>query len=152
MNDVNLIHGADNAIDSKASNLMAASLVVLVLVLNVAVDKKQIDNGFMWLSAFFLTLSVLFSLRIINIKHYYGNTPELSGKDDEMLQKTNSELLEDLIESSNYSAGENLKSLVSKKKVFRLVLYSFILGTLFGLVSLFLTLHADIQLDIIKLP
>jgi hypothetical protein len=148
--DVTLIQNADNMVDTKASQIMAANLIILVLVLGRALDIKQVNNIFLWLSAACLLLSVVIVLWLISIKDYYGNVPELK-ENDELLSEKPHKLLIDLIRLSEYSATQNVEALLRKKEKYRWLLIFFLAGTILGIISLLVAITITPSFDIIRL-
>lgn len=112
--DVALIQNADNMVDTKASQIMAANLIILVLVIGRALDIDKVNNIFLWLSGVCLLASVTVVLWMISIKDYYGNLPELA-EDDKLLSEKSHRMLIDLIHLSEYSARQNVDALSRKK-------------------------------------
>lgn len=131
------IQAADNAIDQKANNLMAAALVV------VALFGTQLTNGkgqWQWPIVVAVTImvsTVFLVLYLTRSQQYSGAVVDLK-QHREYFSKNDTLLLAQLIEDANFANEQNEIILVSKNFFFRVTTFVFLFGFGVGIVALFM--------------
>lgn len=131
------IQSADNAVDSKANNLMAAALVIVPLLGTQLTDG---DGNWHWLTVVSMLVMVGTTLMVLYLtrsRRYASAVVDLRVHQSYFVMDSVI-LLAQLIEDTNLANSENTVILEDKQRFFRYVLAIFLLGFAFGIVSLFL--------------
>jgi len=130
------IQAADSSIDSKANNLMAASLVIVALL---AAFLRNGDGRFAWLAVASMLLMVLVVATVIYAtrnRSYRGAVVDVSSH-GEYMAKDDLLLLAQLIEDAGAANTQNIRILQDKHLLFRQALVVFAVGFALGVLSLF---------------
>ena len=132
-----VIQSADNATDSKANNLMAASFVIIALL---ATQLRDAAGDWRYLAIASMALEVLvvgLVMYLTRERNYYGALVDID-EHKEYFTLNDSLLLAQLVEDANFANGHNEQILGDKQKLYRISIFIFLAGFVLGLVSLFI--------------
>jgi hypothetical protein len=131
------IQAADSAVDSKANNLMAASLVIVALLGTQLFDAGHHLRSFAIAAMGVLILVVVTVLYATRNREYEGAVVQLD-KHPEYFLKDNELLLAQLIEDARKANVCNNTILEDKRTFFRLAILVFMVGFGLGVAALFI--------------
>jgi len=131
------LQNADNAIDGKANNLMAASLVVVPVLGTQLTDGVGHWHWVVVASMAIMVGTVLLVIFLTRGRQYAGAVVDLDAHRD-YFALNSQVLLAQLIEDTNQANNTNAAIVESKREVFRAVVFSFLFGFALGILSLFL--------------
>jgi hypothetical protein len=135
LTQTSIIQTADDAVDSKAHNLMAAALVVVALL---GTQLRGPEGQWYWwtlLAMLIMVGDVCFVMYLTRVQRHAGavvdlrKRPEYFGYDNELL-------LAQLVEDASQANDSNTEILERKAMFFRLAVGVFLLGFALGIVAL----------------
>jgi len=131
------IQTADNAIDQKANNLMAAALVVVALFGTQLTDGNGQWHWLIVASVVVMVSTVFLVLYLTRSQQYFGAIVDLE-KHREYFSKNDTLLLAQLIEDANFANDQNEAILACKNQFFRITTFVFLFGFGAGILALFM--------------
>jgi hypothetical protein len=130
--NLSMIHSADDAVENKIATFFAASIVILILVL----DKAPHLHLFAVLGFILLCAELLLSLIAIWSRTYNGVAVNVSENTD-YLDMENSKLVLQLISDAQESIGESTRILNKKAKLYKKILILFTIGIMLCMIAYF---------------
>lgn len=131
------VQAADNAIDQKANNLMAAALVVVALFGTQLTDGKGYWQWPIVVAVAIMVSTVFLVLYLTRSQQYSGAVVDLK-QHREYFNKNDTLLLAQLIEDANFANEQNETILVGKNLFFRITTFVFLFGFGAGIIALFM--------------
>jgi hypothetical protein len=135
LTQTSIIQTADDAVDGKAHNLMAAALVVVAL-LGTQLRGPE-GQWYWWTLAAMVTMiiDVCFIVYLTRVQKHAGAVVDLHTHPD-YFTKDNELLLAQLVEDASLANDSNTQILERKASFFRLAVGMFLVGFVLGIVAL----------------
>jgi hypothetical protein len=134
LENLSIVHSADDAIENKVSAFLAASLVILTLALGRVQDWYLLTL----LGAAILVISVILALMVLKSRSYHNAAVKVSDNTD-YLDFENRALILQLISDCEDSISESEIILNRKAKIYPWILTLFVLGSAIILLSLYVS-------------
>jgi hypothetical protein len=132
-----VIQAADNAIDQKANNLMAAALVIVALF-----GTQLLDGSGTWqwpiVTAVAIMVSTVFLVLYLTRSQQFAGTIVDLKQHREYFIFNDTLLLAQLIEDANYANEQNEAIVTHKNSFFRITTFVFLFGFGLGILALFM--------------